>query len=220
MRPVPPVRTTWDLPVFMSTDAGIEPDEAEVATDLVRRIAAGDAAAEAALVERYSRGLLYLLRRQGVSPELADDLHQETFRIVIERLRKRELDDPAGLAGFLRGTARNLVIAEHRKAARRKTDADPEGLEQAVNPAPGQLQTVLLDEEADIVRRLIRELPTARDQQLLMRFYVAEEEKESICSDLGLDSLHFNRVLFRARGRFKELLERFQERQGPAARAS
>ena len=204
----------------MSTDAGIEPDEAEVATDLVRRIAAGDASAEATLVERYSRGLLYLLRRLGVSPELADDLHQETFRIVIERLRKKELDDPAGLAGFLRGTARNLVIAEHRKTARRKPDGDPDGLEQAVHPAPGQLQAVLLDEEADIVRRLIRELPTARDQQILMRFYVAEEEKESICSDLGLDSLHFNRVLFRARSRFKELLERFQGRQGPAPRAS
>jgi RNA polymerase sigma-70 factor, ECF subfamily len=204
----------------MSTDAGIEPDEAEVATDLVRRIAAGDTAAEGILVERYSRGLLYLLRRQGASLELADDLHQETFRIVIERLRRRELDDPAGLAGFLRGTARNLVIAEHRKTARRKTDADPDGLEQAVHPAPGQLQTVLLDEEANIVRRLISELPTDRDQQLLMRFYVAEEEKESICSDLGLDSLHFNRVLFRARSRFKELLERFQERQGPAARIS
>ncbi|HYX24752.1 MAG TPA: sigma-70 family RNA polymerase sigma factor [Thermoanaerobaculia bacterium] len=199
----------------MRTDAGFEPGEAQVATDLVRRIAAGDAAAEAALVERYSRGLLYLLRRQGVSPELADDLHQETFRIVLERLRRRALDDPAGLAGFLRGTAHNLAVAEHRKTARRRTDANPEGLEHAVHAGPGQLQTVLLDEEANIVRRLIGELPTARDQQLLMRFYVAEEEKETICSDLGLDSLHFNRVLFRARNRFKELLERFQAGASP-----
>jgi RNA polymerase sigma-70 factor (ECF subfamily) len=204
----------------MSTDAAFEPDEAAVATDLVRRIAAGDPSAEGALVQRYSRGILYLLRRLGVSPELADDLHQEAFRIVLERLRHRELDDPAGLVGFLRGTARNLVTAEYRKTARRRTDADPDGLEQAVHPAPGQLQTVLLDEEANIVRRLIGELPTGRDQQLLMRFYVAEEEKESICSDLGLDSLHFNRVLFRARQRFKELLERFQARQGLAPRTS
>jgi RNA polymerase sigma-70 factor (ECF subfamily) len=161
-----------------------------------------------------------LLRRLGVSPELADDLHQETFRIALERLRRRELDDPAGLGGFLRGIARNLATAEYRKTARRRTEGDPDGLERAVNPAPGQLQDVLLDEEANIVRRLISELPTDRDQQLLMRFYVAEEEKESICSDLGLDSLHFNRVLFRARSRFKELLERFQARQGPTAPAS
>jgi len=120
--------------------------------------------------------------------------------------------------GFIRGTARNLLIAERRKTARRQTDADPEGLERAAHPARGQLSSVLLEEEAAIVRRLIGELPTDRDRQLLLRFYVAEEEKESICADLGLDSLHFNRVLFRARHRFKELLERFQARQERAAR--
>jgi len=201
----------------MSIDAGPEPGEADFATDLVRRIAAGDTAAEGALVERYSRGLLYLLRRLGAPPELAEDLHQETFRIVLERLRRKGLEDPAGLSGFLHGTARNLMIAERRKTARRKTDVDSEGLERVIHPEPGQLSAVLLDEEAAIVRKLIGELPTDRDRQLLLRFYVAEEEKESICSDLGLDSLHFNRVLFRARHRFKELLVRFQERQGATA---
>ena len=196
-----------------STDAVPEPDEAAVAADLVRRIAARDAAAEGALVERYRRGLLYLLRRLGALPDLAEDVQQETFRIVIERLRRGGLDDPAGLAPFLRGTARNLLIAERRKAARRRTWGDSGELAAAVAPAPSQLQSVLLDEEAGIVRKLIGELPTDRDRQLLLRFYVGEEDKEKICADLGLDSLHFNRVLFRARQRFKELLERFQKRQ-------
>lgn len=199
----------------MSTEAGPDPAEAEIAADLVRRIAAGDASAEGELVQRYSRGLLYLLRRLGAPPEQAEDLHQETFRVVLERLRQRELDDPAGLVGFLRGTARNLALNERRKSARRRTDPDEEELAQAVHPAPSQLSSVLLDEEATIVRKLIGELPTDRDQQLLLRFYVAEEEKETICADLGLDSLHFNRVLFRARQRFKELLERFQKSQAP-----
>jgi RNA polymerase sigma-70 factor, ECF subfamily len=197
----------------MSSDAGFEPDEAEVATGLVRRIAAGDAAAEGELVQRYSRGLLYLLKR--MAPELADDLHQETFRIVLERLRKRELDEPAGLVGFLRGTARNLALAERRKTARRRTDSDDEEVAQAVHPAPSQLSSVLLDEEAETVRRLIRELPTDRDRQLLLRYYVSEEEKERLCTDLGLDSLHFNRVLFRARQRFKEILVRHRTAASP-----
>ncbi len=191
----------------MSTDRGPEPGEADAAVDLVRRIAAGDPAAEEELVARYSRGLLCLLRRLGASPELAEDLHQETFRILLERLRRRGLDDPAGLAAFLRGTARNLAVAERRKTARRKTDADPEGLDRATHPAPSQLAAVLHEEEAETVRRLIHELPTDRDRQLLFRFYVAEEDKATICADLALDSLHFNRVLFRARQRFRELIE-------------
>lgn len=192
----------------MSTDVRLEqeqPAEAEVAADLARRIAAGETAAEAELVQRYSRGLLYLLRRLGASPDLADDLHQETFRIVLERLRGKGIDDPAGLAAFLRATARNLLIAERRKTARRRTEADDEELARTEYPAPSQLSAVLLDEEAETVRRLISELPTDRDRQILLRFYVAEEEKETICADLGLDSLHFNRVLFRARQRFKEI---------------
>ncbi len=191
----------------MSTDAAAAPDEAVIAAHLVRRIAAGDATAEGELVSRYSRGLLYLLRRLTGSPELADDFHQETFRIVLERLRRRELDEPAGLAAFLRGTARNLVAAERRKAARRRTEGDDEELAQAVHPAPSQLSAVLLDEEARTVRELIRELPAERDRQLLLRFYVAEEDKETLCADFALDSLHFNRVLFRARQRFKQLFE-------------
>jgi RNA polymerase sigma-70 factor (ECF subfamily) len=199
-----------------STDAGPEPEEAAIAADLVRRIAAGEETAEGELVERYRRGLLYLLRRLGALPDLAEDVEQETFRIVIERLRRGGLEDPAGLAPFLRGTARNLLIAERRKTARRRTWGDTGELAEAVAPAPSQLQSVLVDEEAEMVRRLIGELPTDRDRQLLLRFYVGEEDKESLCADLGLESVHFNRVLFRARQRFKELLERAQKRQTPA----
>jgi RNA polymerase sigma-70 factor (ECF subfamily) len=219
-RPAEPLGPGGGMVGVDSTGAVSEPDdEAAVAADLVRRIAARDAAAEGELVERYQRGVLYLLRRLGALPELADDLQQETFRIVIERLRQEGLADPAGLAPFLRGTARNLLIAERRKAARRRTWGDSGELAEAVAPAPSQLQTVLHDEEARIVRDLIAELPNGRDRELLLRFYVAEEEKETICAALGLDSLHFNRVLFRARQRFKELMERFQKRQGAPGRA-
>lgn len=194
----------------MSIDQAPVPGEAEIAAELARRIAAGDAAAEEELVVRYSRGLTYLLRRLTGSAEAADDLHQETFRIVLERLRGRGLDEPAGLAGFLRGTARHLAMAERRKIARRRTEGDDEALAEATHPAPSQLSAVLLEEEAETVRRLIGELPTDRDRQLLLRFYVADQEKEAICADLGLDRLHFNRVVFRARQRFKDLFERRQ----------
>jgi RNA polymerase sigma-70 factor (ECF subfamily) len=198
------------------TDLGPVPDEAAVATDLVRRIAAGNATAEGELVLRYGQGLVFFLLHLGAPPDLADDLRQETCRIALERLRRESLPEPAGLAAFLRGMARNLLLNERRKTARRRTWGDTGELAQAVAATPSPLDTVLLDEEADVVRRLIGELPTDRDRQLLLRFYVAEENKESICADLGLASLHFNRVLFRARQRFKELLERFEQRHSRA----
>jgi RNA polymerase sigma-70 factor (ECF subfamily) len=51
-------------------------------------------------------------------------------------------------------------------------------------------------------------MPNERDIQVLYRFYIADDEKEQICADLGLTSLHLNRVLHRARERFRELYER------------
>lgn len=192
----------------------LERTEAEVAADLVRRIQAGDAAAETELVERYSRGLLYVLRRMAGDPALAEDLHQETFRIVLERLRVRGLEEPERLAGFLHRTAKNLFVAGYRKGVRRKTDGEAAGMEGVPDPAWGPLHEAVRQEEAALVRRLIGELDTDRDRQILYRFYIAEEDKERICADLELSSLHFNRVLFRARQRFKELLEGFEKRQG------
>ncbi|MCP4661515.1 MAG: sigma-70 family RNA polymerase sigma factor [bacterium] len=194
-------------------DAAAELSEAEIATALVGRVAAGDSTAEGELVERYSRGLLYMLRRMTGDPALADDLHQETFRIVLVRLRRSGLEQPQGLAAYLRGTARKLLIAEYRKKARRQTDEDVEAVERAVDPAPSPLTHALHAEQGALVRRLIDELPTDRDRRLLYRFYIAEEDKDKICSDLGLSSLHFNRVLFRARQRFQDLLERFEKRR-------
>jgi RNA polymerase sigma-70 factor (ECF subfamily) len=74
--------------------------------------------------------------------------------------------------------------------------------------APSQLDQLLAQEKAGIVRQVITELNSDRDREVLLRFYLREEEKEQICADLGLSSLHFNRVLFRARERYKQLFEK------------
>jgi DNA-directed RNA polymerase specialized sigma24 family protein len=56
------------------------------------------------------------------------------------------------------------------------------------------------------VRQVIQELGTSRDRDILLRFYIAEEDKERISADFGLSSLQFNRVLHRARERYREIL--------------
>ncbi len=182
-------------------------EEAGIAADLVRRIQGGDRQAEDEMIERYSRGVLFLLRRLSGSADVAEDLHQETFRVVLERLRGPGLEDPGRLVGFVQGTARHLFLGKNRKRLRRKTDAAGDSLPDGADPAPSQLDSTLRGEQAMLVRRMLAELQPERDRRVLYRFYLAEEDKDRICVDLGLSHKHFNRVLYRARQRFKQLLE-------------
>jgi DNA-directed RNA polymerase specialized sigma24 family protein len=77
---------------------------------------------------------------------------------------------------------------------------------EAVSPRTGQLGELLERENAALVRRVLQELGNERDRQILLRFYIAEEDKDRLSEDFGLSSLQFNRVLHRARQRYKELL--------------
>lgn len=180
--------------------------EARISADLVARIGRGDGAAEHEMVARYERGLVYLLRRRAGDPDLALDLCQDTFRIAIEKLRAEPLNEPERLAGYLRGVAVNLVVGLERKNVRRATTSDSEKVEAAADPAAGPFDDVSSEQVGAAVRRLLGELRTPRDREILTRLYIHDEDKDSICRSLGIDSTHFNRVLYRAKQRFRELL--------------
>jgi RNA polymerase sigma-70 factor (ECF subfamily) len=184
---------------------------------LVRRIRAGERLAEEELVERFSPGLSLMLRRLARNSSLAEDLHQETFRIVLEKARAGEIHQPEKLAGFLRGTARNLLLAEKRRAVRLRLGGDAAGLAATGRgPVTGeapQLRRILLNEEADLVRKLLAEMRFERDRQILVSFYLSDRTKQEICHDLGVAPERFKKILFRARKRLRELWERAEKRQ-------
>jgi RNA polymerase sigma-70 factor (ECF subfamily) len=183
------------------------------AADLVSRIVEGDAAAEAELVERYSKGVRILLRRLTRDPTLVEDIHQETFLVVLRRIRANELRSASALAAFIRSTARNLLIADRRKESRTQplgSDEIEALLEsRAAESSRGapQLDQVLASEEGLLVRNLLSELGTQRDREILLRFYLCEDSKEQVCRDLDVEPRLFNRVLYRARTRLRALWE-------------
>ena len=192
-----------------------EPEAPGDVADLVRRIQAGEAAAESELVARFSRGLLLMLRRLVQNPALADDLHQETLALVIQKIRRGEVREPEKLTGFLRSTARNLFIADRRKEARYQAldEGEAEGPRPLADQAPAALERVLAEEEARQVQKLLSELRFERDRQLLLRFYLSDDSKEKLCADLEIEPERFNKVLFHARERLRELWERAEKRQ-------
>jgi RNA polymerase sigma-70 factor (ECF subfamily) len=188
--------TATDRPLL----GGGDPSAGEL---LVSRIRGGDVAAESELVSQYARGLRMIVSRGTRDRSIVDDVCQETFRIALEKIRRGDVRDPKRLSGFMCSLARNVTIDHFRRSRR----ADGVSAPDESDPAPSPLERMLADERANLARKVLAELDSERDRQILFRFYVVEEPKAQICADLGLSSLHFNRVLFRARERYRALYQ-------------
>jgi RNA polymerase sigma-70 factor (ECF subfamily) len=185
----------------------------EELANLVAGIVARDPRAEADLVERYSRAVAMLIRRLIRDEAERDDLFQETFRIAIGRVRQGAVREPERLSGFVCQIARNVALEHCRRAARRD---DLVGGHPAQEPAASPFEQLERKQNAELVRRVMAQLPSERHRELLERYYIHQESKERICADLELAPLQFDQIHFRARERYRGLYLKAVGRKGPA----
>ncbi len=155
------------------------------------------------LVNRFSRGLTCMLIKRTGNPDLSQDLVQETFRLVIQKLRNGEVKEPAKIIGYLRQVAINLLIANHRK--NKHWVQGEENMSEPEDAAPSGESRLEQNQRVQLVRKVIAEMTKPRDREALIRFYVAEEDRTQICADMKLDTLQLTKILHRARGRFKQI---------------
>jgi RNA polymerase sigma-70 factor (ECF subfamily) len=183
-------------------------DQAAPATLLPPTVAAPvtDPISHLAAVYRDYPGLRALIIRRVRDPEVAADILQDAAVTTLEKLRRGEIAHPENVGGYLYRVALNHLRNHRRKD--RTSLSSPDGL----NDLPGteddpEWEQVGRPQWAAAARRMLGEMPGARDRDLLVRFYLNDEAKEKICRELCLSQEHFNRVIFRARNRFRELLE-------------
>src|SRR5688572_24920747 len=91
---------------------------------LVERVAQGDRAAEAQLVEFLTPRLRVMMRAKTRDAELARDLTQDAVIEVLKALRRGQLREPARLIAFVHGVARN-VANNHVRTRRDDTAHEP-----------------------------------------------------------------------------------------------
>ena len=151
-------------------------------------------------------GLRALILRRVRDPEVAADILQDAAVTTLEKLRKGEIAHPENLGGYLYRVAINHLRNHRRKD--RTAVSSPELLEELRDSIEDpDWERVGRPQWAAAARRMLEEMPAARDRELLVRFYLNDEEKDTICRELSLSQEHFNRVIFRARSRFRELVE-------------
>lgn len=174
------------------------PDVGRVVVDPVEHLAT---------VYRDYPGLRALIMRRVHDPQIAADILQDAAVTTLEKLRAGEIAQPGNIGGYLYRVALNH-LRNYRRKDRTGVSSSAE-----LESVPGR------DESPDVAeidrarwahaaRRILDELPTARDRELLIRFYLNDESKDEICAALELSEEHFNRVIFRARNRLRALLER------------
>lgn len=172
-------------------------------------LAAGLGLPTADAYARLRERVLAFLRNELRDPALADDLCHETFRIVLERLARQPLEDPARLDGYLVQTARYLVIEHRKRSARQGTSTGQQAaIDGVVHPGIGPESAGQSEVAARAVRQLLKEMRLPRDREVLVRVYLYDQDKDQVCRELGIDEQHYKRVLHRARARFAELLQR------------
>lgn len=184
----------------------------EEIAQIVDEALTGDRRAEDRMIQALRPGVLAVLRYGAFHRWIdCEDLTQETLQIVLERVRARTIDDPRKVFAFAAATARNLALNAARKMLRHQTVVDSDLVDElAQNLEMEQSDLSESDDRhlAEAVAELLEELPTPRDRQLLIRFYLDGIDKQQLCAELGLSPKHFDRVLMRARSRLRTIIER------------
>ena len=158
-------------------------------------------------VKQHYASLQLLLQRRIKDVGVAEEMLNEAVATAISHMRVGRVSQPERLPGYVYRVALNLY-RNYRREFDNRSDlrVKTEDIDQLPMLAAGSTD-VAYSELPRIVRRLIAELPTARDREIVRRFYLDEEDKADICDSLRLSSLHFDKVIFRARQRMKALLE-------------
>jgi RNA polymerase sigma-70 factor (ECF subfamily) len=148
---------------------------------LAARIRAGDRAAEEELVTTYRRAVLVIAIARTRNPDLARDLTQDVFIAVLKALREGQLRETEKLAGFIQGTARNIING-YLRSQTRHPESD---LEEVELSGPDPVEDLESAERQRLVRQELASFPVM-DQQILLLSLVDGHSLAEVAKRLNL----------------------------------
>jgi len=177
-------------------------DRRDFDAEYVRQLAEGDPSVERHFTSYFGDLIRIKLRRRGWSTYDVEDVRQETFLRVLQKLRRGELQQPDRLGAFVNSVCNNIVLESYRARTRNP----------GVDPAESELADQAIDMDGDLIaqerQRLVRivleELPEA-DRTVLRMVFWEEKPREDICKTMKVDRAYLRVLLYRARMRFKAL---------------
>jgi RNA polymerase sigma-70 factor, ECF subfamily len=172
-------------------------------TPLVQRVAVGDPEAVRELYVSLS-GLKTCLQRQLGADDAEDEFHDVILSLATQ-IQKGALADPERLLGYAHGIVRRKIATRIRVKIRARRCRGVEDVE-LIDPGTDAETALSRVEMRLIARRILDALP-AQHRDVLVRYYLLEQNPDDIQLELGVTAKQFRVIKHRAKARFVKLCQ-------------
>ena len=187
--------------VFSVNEAGQAPDTAELIVSLIRQ---GDTRGEELLYSVLSRGMKFLAIHKLGSEDGLECFH-DTIVILLSRIRKGALQEPAALFGYARTILMRGIMEQFEKR-RRFSIADD--LDSVAFATPDQRltadQVLEADQRVTALRKGLFAL-RPKEREILTRFYLQEESAETVQREMNLTATQFRLLKSRSKQKLEQV---------------
>ena len=181
--------------------------------ELIERILTGDENAFASLVRKYQQQIHTLVWRKIGDFQNAEDIVQETFLQVYQKLET--LEDPTQFTRWVHQIANRLCIAWHRKnriqtESLEETDISEIETEAYSRYIATEHEKITGETQRDLVEKLLEKLKE-RDREVITLHYFEEMSSSEIGNFLGVSENTIKSRLHRAKQQLKKYQSMVQE---------
>jgi len=145
---------------------------------------------------------------RSVETQAVEDRLHEILMIVLEAIQRDELREPGRLMGFVSTVTRRRVVAHIRTTSfQRRRFVTVDHMEPVAPLEENPERRAARQEQLDRARGVLRRL-SARDREILERFYFEEQAPAQICGEMKLTRTQFRLCKSRAIARCFDLVRR------------
>lgn len=194
--------------ILKSKPHGGRIDTASFDGEYLRRLADRDPFVEQHFAAYFGELLYIKLRGQVRSPQLLEDVRQETLLRVLRTVRTGGIEHPERLGAYVVAVCNNVKLEAFRSEARYREMNEESSL--LLDPRGAADETFVTAERKEQVLAVLKELP-AKDRELLRLVILEELDKDEVCRRFGVDRDYLRVLLHRARLRFKQVYTKRHE---------
>ena len=169
--------------------------------DYLQRLASGDAFVQHHFSSYFGDLLLPKLRVRIRSPQLIEDILQETLLRVLQIVRRQGVEHPESFGAFVCAVRNNVMRELVRREMRlERSDAEFEPPDETVD----LVAALITQQTRRQVQTVLDELP-AKDSEILRMLFLQDRDKADICGRFGVTEDYLRVLRHRAKSRFRKM---------------